>query len=225
MNTKKLLLFAALCLVLVAALIGYEGGLFRGLQEGDLYGSWLTEIPAEEHVEQNLAQIGITYDAPHDLTMAYEFTFKEDGTVTVRIERESAKKLAAIQENAVREGMPELMYTRYETEGGLSREEADAMLADQGLTMETMVEMTLEQINFEGRYTSEEMTVTQYYCLQDGILCYASTEEALHSGTYDMTVEPQRSGKTLVLSNAFDSEGNPFYGSGGIKYPLTLTEK
>lgn len=226
MNIKKLLLAFSLCLVIVLALFAYEEGIFTtSLRSEDLYGSWVTSVPTADRIEQALHQFGIAYDVPDDLQMTYEFCYKEDGTVTVCVENESAKEIVAVQIEAFRTGLPELLYSQYQEEANLSREETDAMLAAEGLTMETLVEMSLAQLDLENQVTSESTIITQYYCIKDGILCYASTSVDLDSGNYDMTVEPHITGDTMVLSNAADSEGNPYEGSGIVKYPLTLTRK
>lgn len=225
MNTKKLILALSLCLFMTAALFVYDSGLLSSFSQEDLYGSWLTDVPAAEQVEHSLADFGITYDIPDDLVMTYEFRYAEDGTVTVCVESGSAKELAAVQVEALRAGLPEMLYKQYETEANMDRAATDAMLESQGLTMETLVEMALAQIDFEAQYTSAAMTVTQYYCVDDGRICYATAPMDLVTGSYDMTVEPERKGDTLVLSNAMDKDGNPFAGNGVIKYPLTLRRK
>lgn len=225
MNTKKLIVALSLCLLTAVALLVYENSPFASLRESDLYGSWLTHVPAAQQVEQALAQFGISYDIDDDLQMTYEFQYKEDGTVTVSVEKESAREIAAVEIEALRAGFPELLYAQYQTEHNMNREETDAMLASQGMTMESLVELSLSNFNFEEQFTSQSMTLTQYYCLKDGLLCYASTPVDLANGSYDMTVEPSMEGDTLILSNALDSEGVPFEGSGAVKYPLTLTRK
>ncbi len=223
MNMKKLIVALSLCLIMVAALLAYDVGLLTGFRQEELYGSWITEVPAAERVEQSLAQFGITYDIADDLMMTYEFRYDEDGTVTVSIEGESAKELAAVQVEALRAGLPEMLYGQYAAEAGLDRAATDALLAAQGLTMESLVETSLSQIDFLAQYSS--MSVTQYYCVAEGKLCYAASAVDLTAGNYDMTVEPERKGDTLILSNAFDKDGNPFEGNGVVKYPLTLTRK
>lgn len=225
MSVKKLLLALSLCIVLVLSLFAFEQGYFSFFNEQSLYGVWLTDVPAAEQVERSLAQFGITYDIPDDLKMTYRFEFSPDGTVTVSVDPESARLIAAAEVEALRAGLPELLYNQYLQSAGMSREETDAMLASQGLTMETLVDLSLEQTDFEAQYTSESMTYTQYYCVKNGILCYAVSLVDLNAGNYDMTVEPRISGNTLVLSNAFDSDGNPFTGSGAIQYPMTLRRK
>ncbi len=225
MNTKKLLLALFLCLVMVAALFVYDSGLLTSLRQEDLYGSWLTDVPAAEQVEHSLAEFGITYDIADDLVMTYEFRYNEDGTVTVCVESESAKEIAAVQVEALRAGLPDMLYNRYQRESNMDREATDAMLAEQGLTMESLVDISLARIDFEAQYTSESMTLTQYYCVEDEKICYASSPIDLATGSYDMTVEADRKGNTLILSNAFDKDGNPFAGNGVVKYPLTLTRK
>lgn len=225
MNVKKLFLAFGLCLVTVLSLFAFEKGLFGSLRQEDLLGIWLTDVPAAERVELSLAQFGITHDIPDDLKMTYQFEFKSDGTVTVSVEKESAREIAAVEIAALRAGLPELLYTQYQTTANMSREETDAMLAAQGLTMETLVDLALEQTDFEAQYTSESMTYTQYYALKDGVLCFAVSKVDLDAGNYDMTVEPEISGNTLVLANAFDSDGHPFEGNSVIKYPLTLIKK
>ncbi len=225
MNVKKLFLAFGLCLVLVLSLFAFEKGIFTSLRQEDLYGIWVTDVPAAERVELSLAQFGITYDIPDDLQMTYQFEYKADGTVTVSVEKESARKIAAVEVEALRAGLPDLLYAQYQAEANLSREETDAMLAAQGLTMESLVDLALEQTDFEAQYTSESMTYTQYYSVKDGILCYALSKADLDAGNYDMTVEPTISGTTMVLANAFDGDGCPFEGNSVVKYPLTLTKK
>ncbi len=225
MNVKKLFLAFGLCLVTVLSLFAFEKGLFGSLRQEDLLGIWLTDVPAAERVELSLAQFGITHDIPDDLKMTYQFEFKSDGTVTVSVEKESAREIAAVEVAALRAGLPELLYTQYQTTANMSREETDAMLAAQGLTMETLVDLALEQTDFEAQYTSESMTYTQHYALKDGVLCFAVSKVDLDAGNYDMTVEPEISGNTLVLANAFDSDGHPFEGNSVIKYPLALIKK
>ncbi len=223
MNIKKLLLALTLCLAMAAALFAYDKGLLTSFRQEDLYGSWVTDVPAAERVEQSLAQFGIIYDIADDLMMTYEFRYDEDGTVTVCVEQESAKELAAVQVEALRAGLPEMLYNQYQTEANMDRAATDALLASQGLTMESLVEISLSQIDFVAQYSS--MSVIQYYCVKDGKLCYAASSVDLATGSYDMTVEPERKGETLILSNAFDKDGNSFEGNGVVKYPLTLTRK
>ena len=225
MNIKKLTLCVVLCIIMVAGLFLFDEGLFSTFRQQDLYGSWLTTVPAAERVEQSLKQFGITCDIEDSLQMTYEFCFKEDCTVSVCVEKESARELAAVQVEALRQGLPELLYTQYQTEGNMTREEVDAMLTAQGLTMESLVDISLGQIDFEAQYASEAMTIVQYYCVENGKICYAPNPDSLTAGNYEMTVEPAIRGDTLVLSNATDSEGNPFSGSGVVKYPLTLIKK
>ena len=141
MNTKKLLLALSLCVIMVAVLFVYDEGLLTSFRQEDLYGSWVTDVPAAERVEQSLAQFGITYDIADDLMMTYEFRYDEDGTVTVSVEGESAKELAAVQVEALRAGLPEMLYNQYQTEANMDRAATDAMLAAQGLTMESLVEI------------------------------------------------------------------------------------
>ncbi len=225
MNTKKLLLALSMCLIMAAVLFAYDEGLLTAFRQEDLYGSWVTDVPAAEQIEHSLSQFGITYDIADDLMMTYEFRYHEDGTVTVCVEGESAREMAAVQVEALRAGLPDMLYNRYQTESNMDRAATDAMLAAQGLTMESLVEISLSQIDFEAQYTSQSMTLTQYYCVEDGKLCYAASPLDLATGSYDMTVEPQRKGDTLILSNAFDKDGNPFEGNGVVKYPLILTRK
>lgn len=225
MNVKKLLLALSLCLVMVLGLFFFEQGLFSSLRQEDLYGTWLTDVPAAERVELSLIQFGISYDVPDDLLMTYEFTFKEDGTVTIRVEEESAKNIAAVQAEALRTTLPELLYAQYEAEANMSREETDAMLAAEGLTMETFIEMALTQVDFESQFTSESMIITQHFRVEKGLLGYAASSVDLEAGNYDMTVVPTIKGNTMVLSDALDRDGNPFEGSGAIRYPLTLTRE
>lgn len=225
MTVKKLLLAFSLCLAMVAALLAFDAGLLTSFRQQDLYGSWLTDIPAAEQIEASLSQFGITYDVADDLVMTYEFCYGEDGTLTVFVEQESAKELAAVQVEALRAGLPDMVYTQYQTEANLTREETDAMLAAQGLTMETLVEASLSQVDFEAQYSSETTTILQYYCVENGKLCYAASPIDLAAGNYDMTVEPRISGNALILSNALDKDGVPYLGNGVIKYPLTLTRK
>ena len=225
MNAKKLLLAFSLCLLLVLSLFLFERSPLASFRQEELYGCWLTSVPAAEQVELSLAQFGITYDIPDDLQMTYQFEYKDDGTVTVSVEESSAKAIAAVEIEAMRAGLPELLYNQYLTEAGMSREETDALLASQGLTMETLVDLALEEVDFESQYSSASMVYTQYYRVNKGILCFAVSAVDLEAGNYDMTVEPRISGNTLVLSNAFDGDGCPFEGSGSIKYPLTLTRK
>lgn len=225
MNTKKLILALTLCVIMVAVLFVYDGGLLTSFRQEDLYGSWVTDVPAAQRVEQSLAQFGITYDIADDLMMTYEFRYNEDGTVTVSVEGESAKELAAVQVEALREGLPEMLYEQYLTEANMDRAATDAMLAAQGLTMESLVEISLSQIDFEAQYTSASMSVTQHYCVKDGRVCYAASAVDLANGCYDMSVEAERKGDTLILSNAVDKDGNAFEGNGVVKYPLTLKRK
>lgn len=225
MNIKKLVLAFSLCLAIVLALFIYEEGLLTSFRQEDLYGSWVTNVPAAERIEFSLAQFGITYDIDDSLQMTYEFCYKEDGTLTVCLEQESIKTIAAVQVEALRAGLPEMLYTQYQTTANLSREETDAMLAAEGLTMETLVELSLAQIDFEEQLSSESLLISQYYCVKDGVICYAASSVDLQAGNYDMTVEPHLNGDTLVLSNAIDRDGNPFEGTGVVKYPLTLTRK
>ncbi len=225
MNTKKLILALTLCVIMVAVLFVYDEGLLTSFRQEDLYGSWVTDVPAAQRVEQSLAQFGITYDIADDLMMTYEFRYNEDGTVTVSVEGESAKELAAVQVEALRAGLPEMLYNQYQTEANMDRAATDAMLAAQGLTMESLVEISLGQIDFEAQYTSASMSVTQYYCVKDGRVCYAASAVDLTNGYYDMSVEAERKGDTLILSNAVDKDGNAFEGNGVVKYPLTLRRK
>ena len=225
MNTKKLLLALSMCLIMAAVLFAYDEGLLTAFRQEDLYGSWVTDVPAAEQIEQSLSQFGITYDIADDLMMTYEFRYNEDGTVTVCVEGESAREMAAVQVEALRAGLPDMLYNRYQTQSNMDRAATDAMLAAQGLTMESLVEISLSQIDFEAQYTSQSMFLSQYYCVEDGKICYAASPLDLATGSYDMTVEPQRKGNTLILSNAFDKDGNPFEGNGVVKYPLTLTRK
>ena len=225
MNMKKLLLAFSLCLVLVIVLFAFEQGLFTSLRQEDLYGSWLTDVPAAEQIEHSLADFGISYDVPDDLQMTYEFQYHADGTVTVSVEEASAQRIAEIETEAMRVGLPELIYAQYQSDMNYSREDTDAFLASQGLTMTQLVDLALAEVDFAGQYTSASMIYTQYYCVDDGILCYAASSVDLASGNYDMTVEPNLRGNTMILSNARDRDGLPFAGSGTIKYPLTLRKK
>ena len=160
MNTKKLILALSLCLFMTVALFVYDSGLLSSFSQEDLYGSWLTDVPAAEQVEHSLADFGITYDIPDDLVMTYEFRYAEDGTVTVCVESGSAKELAAVQVEALRTGLPEMLYKQYETEANMDRTATDAMLESQGLTMETLVEMALAQIDFEAQPPMFEVSET-----------------------------------------------------------------
>ena len=117
-----------------------------------------------------------------------------------------------------------MLYAQY-AESGMDREATDEMLASQDMTMEGLVEMALEQFDFEAQYTSEAMTLTQYYCIEGGRICYAASSVDLAAGNYDMTVQADVKGDTLILSNALDKDGVPFEGSGTVKYPVTLTRK
>ncbi len=224
MNIKKLILAMSLCLVLVIALFIFDTRCLPAVEKGDILGSWPAEIPAGERREQRLAQFGMTYDIADDLTMTYEFLYREDDTVTVRVEETSAREIAAVQAEALRAGLPDMLYAQY-AEDGMDRDAADEMLASQGLTMESLVDMALEQFDFEAQYTSESMTLTQHYCVENGRICYAASPVDLAAGNYDMTVEAHRSGNTLTLSNAVDKDGISFEGNGAIKYPLTLTRE
>lgn len=225
MNLKKLILALSLCLVLVLSLFAFEEGFFSSFREEDLYGTWVTSVPASKQVELTLSQFGIAYDIPDDLQMTYEFCFRDDNTVTVCVERESAKEIVAVQTEALRVCLPEFLYSQYETGANMTREETDAMLAAEGLTMETFVELALSQIDFESQYSTEATSITQYYHIDNGILAYAAAIGDLESGNYDLTVIPHFSGNTLVLSEAFDGEGNPYGGNGIVQYPMTLTRK
>ncbi len=225
MNVKKALLALSLCIVMVLALFIYDTGLLTPFSEKSLHGIWLTDVPAAEQVEQSLAQFGIDYDIPDDLMMTYQFEYRADGTVTVSVDPESARKIADAEMDALRAGLPEILYDQYLTEANLSREETDAILAQQGMTMASLVDMALQQMDLEGQFTNDSMTYTQYYCVKDGKLCYAVSPVDLQAGNYDMTVEPNLKKGALVLSNAFDSDGNPFTGAGAVKYPMTLRKK
>lgn len=224
MNIKKLILAVALCLVLAVALFIFDTRYLAAIDREDILGSWITEVPAGDRVEQSLAQFGIAYDIADDLTMTYEFQYREDGIVTVRVEETSAREIAAVQTEALRAGLPDMLYAQY-AQSGMDRAATDELLTSQGMTMESLVEMALEQFDFEAQYTSEALTLTQYYCVEKNRICYAASPVDLAAGNYDMTVEVRLSGNTLILSNALDKEGAPFEGNGVVKYPLTLTRK
>lgn len=225
MNLKKVLVALSLCIVMVLALFAYDMGLLGSVSQASLYGTWLTDIPAAEQVEQSLAQLGIEYDIADDLMMTYQFEYRTDGTVTVSVDPESARHIVNAETEALRICLPELLYDQYLTQANMSREETDALLIAQGLTMDDLVEMALEQVDLSGRFTDGSMTYTQYYCVQNGNICYAISSADLDAGNYDMTVKAKISGKTMVLSDAFDGDGNPFAGSGAVKYPMTLRKK
>ncbi len=223
MKLWKMVFALCLCGVTVLGLLLFQYGLFSSFGQEDLEGKWYTSIPAAERVEQSLLQFGISYDIDDELKMTYEFHYQPDGTLTIRVEDSSAQEIADAQVEALRDGLPELLYYQYQAEANLSREDTDAMLAAQGLTMESLVEQSLSQIDFKAQFASESMILTQYYCVKNGKLCYASDKAALAAEDYDMTVEPSLKGDTLILDNAINAEGEAFEGSGAVKYPLTLT--
>ena len=218
---KKIIQGLFLCIIIALILIPVNT-----VTEKDLHGSWVIKnIPAAEMIEQTLASGNIYCDIDDDLQMSYEFCYQEDGTVIIKVEENSARELIATMNEAMVDYLTEYAYTMLSETDGLSREEIDAALAIQGLTIGDLLTAVLEQYDTESLFSSGFPVITQYYCVKDGILGYANSSEDLEAGNFTMTVTPTVFGDTLVLSDAYDGEGNPFEGSGVIKYPLTLTGK
>jgi hypothetical protein len=226
MNGKKALFAVVLCLIMVLGLLLYSHSSLPSLMEGKLHGEWTTTVSAARYVEDVLrSNMGAEISLTDDVEMTYVFQFKADGTLILYLDEASGKAMVKLLKDAMKQVLPELLYSQFLELQGMDKAAADAMLAEEGSNMEELVELTLADTDFDYILQRETSQTLMYYELRDGKLYYAASPDTLNEGLYDLCVEPVFRGKTLTLQNAVDAQGEAFEGSSMVKYPLTLQKK
>ncbi len=226
MKKTKTWLAVVLYVILIASLLLYAKYSSSILTPAQLEGRWTTTVPATDYVAQIVKSgLGVDCTVEEALEITYVFEYFQDGSMTLCLDPASAQALVDSLKKTVEKSLPDALYANLEQTNGFTREEADAYLTVQGKDINSLVQESMESINFDGILTRETTPMVMYYTLKENQLYYASTAETLEAGEYALRVDPVLKGKTLTLGNAVDAQGTPYEGSAVVKYPMTLTKQ
>ena len=226
MKQKKNWLAVVLYIVLIASLLLYAKYSASNLQPQHIKGQWTTTVSATGYIADMVkAGLGVECQVEEELEITYVFEYFEDGSMTLCLDTGSAQALVDALKKNIEKTLPDALYSSYEKSNSFSREETDAYLSIQGTNIDTLVQESMASIDFTGILNRETTPMVMHYLLKDNQLYYASSHETLEAGQHELRVDISLKGKTLLLSNAIDGEGNPYEGSAVVKYPMTLTKK
>ena len=194
-----LLLVASLLLCMVAC----------GEDEGKaLVGTWTSEINISDALKESFDQAGqdISVDAPFILSLV--FTFGEDGSAELYID-EATLASAASYSDALSVALEDIMYAEAEA-AGMTREQFDAIMAEQGMSVQELCAQTAGELvkEMETSLSGQETFIEGYYTAKDGKLYLEEEKEDLRILADNSAAAYVLEGNTLSMdiSNAMGED-------------------
>ena len=195
-----LLLVASLLLCMVAC----------GEDEGKaLVGTWTSEINISDALKESFDQAGqdISVDAPFILSLV--FTFGEDGSAELYIDEEATLASAASYSDALAVALEDIMYAEAEA-AGMTREQFDAIMAEQGMPVQELCAQTAGELvkEMETSLSGQETFIEGYYTVKDGKLYMEEEKEDLRILADNSAADYVLEGNTLSMdiSNTMDED-------------------
>ena len=195
-----LLLVASLLLCMVAC----------GEDEGKaLVGTWTSEINISDALKESFDQAGqdISVDAPFILSLV--FTFGEDGSAELYIDEEATLASAASYSDALSVALEDIMYAEAEA-AGMTREQFDAIMAEQGMSVQELCAQTAGELvkEMETSLSGQETFIEGYYTAKDGKLYLEEEKEDLRILADNSAADYVLEGNTLSMdiSNAMGED-------------------
>lgn len=153
--------------------------------ESELYGSWSYSLDLAAMIDKELeAQLGESLPVDADLEVPVVFTFGEDKTFSLELDRSDLKTSFSVYLDALKDSVVEMMYQQAE-EMGMTREDFDAAFQETydstvaeycGELMDSLLDdSVLDDL------ASEDHGV---YRVEDGKLFVAETQEDLADDVY-----------------------------------------
>lgn len=184
--------------------------------DADLVGTWTATIDFDKIMEgstEELAQLGemgtALLDAMKGITMDVNFELRADGTVTAGVDEESAK--AAMEQ--VAPALVDAMIPMAIALSGMSEEDFEKALEQQGMTMESYKEQMLQEINPEDLVGSiQDAQTNGQWRFVDGKLYIVKDGETVDPDNY-MTVEVSGDKMTMTEIHGENLDSEEMYKS------------
>ena len=206
-TAKLLALMLALALVLSLTACG-------GSDQKKLVGSWECELDFAPLYNDGMeAEEGGEYLMVESLPMVLQMTFREDGTCTMSVSKESLTNAVEIMKDAMKTGMEDyLMAMLGDAVEGLT---VDDILALMGTTMDDLIDsLVTEEVIAE---MADDMVSEGNYMAEDGKLYVSdSLDEAVDVAEDDYSTYTLK-GDTLTLETATDMDEDS-----AMLYPMTF---
>lgn len=188
------------------------------VQEATVEGKWAYTMDAERLISIAAEQEGASDEELDmvrqligDTEIRMYLELNADGTLRFAMDPESAQAMA---ENMV-QNLPQLMAAMY----GVSMEELESMLAEQGMTMEQFTDMMRDEINPEDMMSDIE-DVNGIYKVEGDKLYVANEGDEFDENNYLVFT---LSGNTLIVTDIVGVEGEDSAEAMKQMLPLTFT--
>lgn len=185
-------LFAILLTLVLALSVTACGSNDKG---AELVGTWRYEMDMAEYMNDQMAQVLGGENVPDTaMSLFLTMTFNEDGTFLIDVDADATGASFDAYIQALKPDMMEMIYQQSQ-DAGLTREEFDAALADQGTSVENLLDSVLAMFDISSMLeTLEGTSSTGYYKTAGGKLFMSDNADDLSD---DTGVAYKVSGKTM----------------------------
>ncbi len=188
-----------------------------------IVGTWVTDIDMSAMVTELLAaELGTELKSDVTLVMPAIFEFDDDMTYRLSIDEEAFADNFNVFLESIKEPMAEIVYASLEAQG-ISREDADAMFAAQGYTMDQLLDESLSELDGQALVAAMELDADQgSFFMEGGKLWTWDTDGEMDEAEYTVyTIEGDTMTFTEVVGDASNSDLAEFQEYGLL--PMVLT--
>lgn len=180
-----------------------------------LYGSWSGEISMDLSQDMSaLGELGVDMsDVETTLPMAVTFTFNQDGTYSMSLDREKVEAAMNNFMTSMLDKVVEALYIQFEAQG-VTKEQVDALMQEQYNTdLAGFAQQSLgEAIDYDAVFS--EADGEGHFAVEDGVLYTWEEDETDREGmTYTLN------GDNLTFESSDDAET-----AEQLVFPFTLTK-
>lgn len=191
--------------------------------DSEIVGNWNFPLPCADLMEQSLLNAGVECDIADDMALLIKLTYNADGTYSMAADADSAKAMVDEMLRAMSGMMADLLYEEFTKQQGWDKATTDAQLAAQGLTMDSLVEQSLAQVDTSSLDFSTTITSKAFYIVEGNVFYTAASMEDLLAGKYVDSTEFVIDGDQMQFLSCelFNEDATSLEDL--VAFPLTLT--
>ncbi len=193
--------------------------------DSEIIGTWRYDMPFAEMMEQALLISGFECDVADDTVLAMTLTFNEDGTCVAKADEESAKAMLNEMLRAMSTVMGDMLYAEFERQQGWDKATTDAQLEAQGMTMASLVEQSMAQVDTSSFDISSSFESESYYMVEGDTYYAAPTVEDLLAGKYTESMQFVIDGDQMQFLDCEIYNEDAASLEDLVTFPITLTRE